>query len=114
MMPDVVLVLHQMFSHQKSFETGVMTRRNQKSGNDFGKSLTRVTVKDFDKSASHPDHAPNSNVEHIVKSISTSCKSLGHTTEASQDARKCQFVLMDHFSLNSLVLTIPPDNKCSF
>jgi len=72
MMPDVVLVLHQMFSRQISFETGVMTCRNQISGNDFGKSLTQVTAKDFDQSAYNPDHAINSNVQHIVKSITTS------------------------------------------
>jgi hypothetical protein len=73
MTPDVVLILHQMFSYQISFETGVMTCRNQKSGNDFGKSLTRVTPKDFEESASNPDHAMtmNSSVQHIIMSNTT-------------------------------------------
>ena len=114
MTPEVVLVLHQMISCQISFETGVMTCMNQNSGNDFGKSLTKVTAKDFEQSASNPDHATNSNVQHIVKSITTSCKSLGHTTEASQYARRHQFPMMDRFSLNSLFLTITLDDKCSF
>jgi hypothetical protein len=71
MAPDVVLVLHQMFSHQRSFETRAMTCRNQISGYDIVKSLNRVTVKDFEKSASNPDHATNSSVQHILKSIIT-------------------------------------------
>jgi hypothetical protein len=80
-----------MFSCQISFEIGVTTCRNQTSGKDFGKSLTKVTVKDFQQSASNPDHATSSNVHHIIKSITTKCKFLDHTTEASQDARKHQF-----------------------
>jgi hypothetical protein len=91
-----------------------MTCRNQISGNDFGKSLTRVTAKDFEQSASNPDHATNSNVQHIVKSVTTKCNSLGHTAEASQDVRKEQFAMMDHFGLDSLYLTITPDDKCRF
>jgi len=91
-----------------------MTCRIQNSRNDFGKSLPQVTAKGFDQSASNLDHGPNSNVQHIVKSISTACKSLGHTTDASQYARKCQFAMMDHFGLNSLFLTIMPDDKRNF
>jgi hypothetical protein len=109
-----VLILHQMFSCQIASETGVMTLRNQISRYDFGKSLNQVTAKDFEQSASNPDHATNNSVQHIVKSITTSCKSLGHTTEASQDARKHQFAIMDYFGLNGLFLTITPDDKCSF
>ena len=63
-----------------------MTCRNQISQDNFGRSLTGVTVKDFEHSSSNPDHATKDNAEHIVKSITTQCKSLGHTTEASQDA----------------------------
>ena len=40
--------------------------------------------------------------------------SLGHTTKASQDVRKFQLAMIDHFGLNSLFLTIIPDDECSF
>jgi hypothetical protein len=91
-----------------------MTCRNHNSGGNFGKMLSRLTSKDFGSSLSNSECQTNSNVEHIVKSITTKCKSLGHTTEASQDARKHQFAMMDHFGLNSLFLTITPDDECSF
>jgi len=38
----------------------------------------------------------------------------GHTAEAAQDARKPQFAMMDHFGLNSLFLTITPNDEFSF
>jgi hypothetical protein len=66
-------------------------------GNDFRKSLTKITAKDFKQSASNPDHATNSNVKHMLKSTATAlCKYLGHTTEVSQDGRKHQFAITDH------------------
>ena len=40
MTADVVLVLHQIFSRQISYETGVMTCRNQTSNNECAKSLS--------------------------------------------------------------------------
>jgi hypothetical protein len=114
MTADVVLVLHQIFSRQISFETGVMTCRNQKSSNEFTKSLCQVSPKDFEEASKNTEQPANSNVENIVRSITTKCKSLGHTAEAAQDARKRQFAMMDHFGLNSLFLTITPDDECSF
>jgi len=114
MTADVVLVLHQMFSWQISFETGVMTCRNQQPINNFVNSLSRVSPKDFEEASSTHDQTCNDNIKQIIKSITTKCKSLGHTTEASQDAQKHQFAMMDHFGLTSLFLAITPDDECSF
>jgi len=88
MTADVVLVLNQMFSQQISFETGVMTCRNQQSNNNFVNSLSRVSPKDFEEASSTHDQTYNDNVEQIIKSITAKCKSVDHTTEASQDAQK--------------------------
>ena len=48
MTADVVLVLHQLFSQQLSYKTGIMTCRNQNPWEDFGKMLSRLTSKDFE------------------------------------------------------------------
>jgi hypothetical protein len=64
--------------------------------------------------AAHAKQPLSNNVEHIVKTITTKCKSLAHTAEATQDARKHQFTMMDHFGLNNLFLTITPENECIF
>ena len=114
MTADVVLVLHQLFSRQLSYETGIMTCQNQNPREDFRSTLSRPTTKDFEKPAANAKQPLSNNVEHIVKTITTKCKSLAHTAEAAQDARKHQFTMMDHFGLNSLFLTITPDDGCSF
>ena len=91
-----------------------MTCQNQNPQEDFGKMLSRLTSKDFEMPSTNPECPLGNNVEHIVRSITTKCKSLGHTAEVAQDARKHQFAMMDHFGLNSLFLTITPDYECSF
>jgi hypothetical protein len=90
-----------------------MTCRNQNPREDFGRMLSRLTTKDFETPATNSRQPLSNNVENIVKTITTKCKSLAHTAEAAQDARKHQFT-MDHFGLNSLFLTITPNDKCSF
>ena len=76
--------------------------------------LSQLTSKDFEIPPTNPECPLSSNIEHIVRSITTKCISLGHTAEAAQDARKHQFSMSDHFNLNSLFLTIMPDDECSF
>jgi hypothetical protein len=78
------------------------------------KNLSRRTTKDFEIPSTNPERPLSSNMEHIVKAITIKCKSLSHTAEAAQDARNHQFAMMDHFGLNSLFLTITPDDECSF
>ena len=72
---------------------------------DFRKTLSRLTPKDFQLPSTNSEQPLSNNVEHIVKTITTKCKSLAHTAEAAQDARRHQFTMMDHFGLNSLFLT---------
>ena len=96
MTADVVLVLHQLFSQQLSYETGIMTCRNQNPWEDCGKVLSRLTTIDFEASSTNTEAPLSSNVEHVVKTITTKCKSLAHTAEAAQEARKHQFTMMDH------------------
>ena len=115
MTPDVVLVLNHIFSRQPSFNTGVMTcRNNYNSSNEFTKKINSLKASDFESNESQPDPCTNPNVNSIVKSIQTSCKSMGQTAEAAKAARRRQFAMMDFFGLNSLFLTITPDDECSF
>jgi hypothetical protein len=87
-----------------------MACRNQNPQEDLGNMLSGLTTKDFEIPSTNPERPLSSNIEHIVKSITTKCKSLGHTAEAAQDTRKHQFAMMDHFGLNSLFLTLTPDD----
>lgn len=91
-----------------------MTCRNQTSREDIVKHLSQVTARDFEDAFEKPEHVTSNHVQHIFKSITTKCKSLGHTPEAAQGASKWQFEMMDHFGPNIIFLTITPENKCIF
>ena len=79
------------------------------NGVTLGETLSRFTNENF-MNASPTNEA----MESLLKAITTSCRALGHTPEAAQFARKCYFALIDHFGLNSLFLSITPDDLCSF
>ncbi len=44
----------------------------------------------------------------------TTCKVMGHTEQAAQDARRRCFAMLDFFGLNSQFMSTTPDDKCSF
>jgi hypothetical protein len=56
----------------------------------------------------------NDNTKGLLKAISTSCKAMGHTNEASKYARHCYLAMLDYHGLNSLFLTTTPDDERSF
>jgi hypothetical protein len=114
MTAEVILVLHHIFSRQKSFETGIMTCRNKHGSENFTKRINALRSSDFDDNEGRQDPCSDHRVNSVIKSITTSCKSLGYTAEAAAAARRRQFAMMDFFGLNSLFLTITPDDECSF
>ena len=79
------------------------------NGVTLGKTLSRFTSENF-ANASPMNEAMDS----LLKVITTSCRALGHEPKAAQFAQKCYFAHIDHFGLNSLCLSIPPDNLRSF
>ena len=50
----------------------------------------------------------------FLKSVTTSCKVLGHTAEAAKEARKKGYALSDYFGPHSIFFTVTPDDECSF
>ena len=50
----------------------------------------------------------------FLKAVSASCKELGHTKEAAQQARRRCFALQEYFGMHSLFVTITIDDECSF
>ena len=106
---DVCLVIHQMYGRILSFRSGVMVCRSQVNGVSLGETLSKFTTDDIPK-----DGSTNTATDAFLKAINTSCKALGHTTEAAKAARKGYFSYMDHFGLNSLFLTVTPDDQRNF
>ena len=114
MTAETILILHHIFSRQISFDTGIMTCRNRHGSRDFVRQINSLKASDFEEREDGSDPRSDHRVNSIINSITTSCKSLGHTSEAAGAARQRQFAMMDYFGLNSLFLTITPDDECNF
>ena len=114
MTAETILILHHIFSRQISFDTGIMTCRNKHGSRDFTRQINSLKASDFEDREDGSDPRSDYRVNSVVNSITTSCKSLGHTSEAAGAARQRQFAMMDYFGLNSLFLTITPDDECNF
>lgn len=62
-----------------------MTCINQESCNDVGRALNNINVKDFEEAVENTEPITNTNIQEILKLITTKNKSLGHTSEAAKD-----------------------------
>lgn len=49
-----------------------------------------------------------------MKSVTTSCKVLGHTTEAAREARRKVYAMSERHGAHSIFLTVTPDDQCCF
>ena len=47
---------------------------------------------------------------HFLKSVTTSCKVLCHTMEATKEARRKVYAMSEHFGSHSIFLSITPDD----
>ncbi|MBE0527141.1 MAG: hypothetical protein IH631_09380 [Candidatus Thorarchaeota archaeon] len=108
---DVILVLNHMYGRQLSYKSGVMVCRSNVNGVSLGESLSTLTIADFQESA---NGRVTKTMETLTRAISTSCRALGHTTEAAKFSRRCNFAMIDFFGLNSLFCTTTPCDECSF
>ena len=91
-----------------------MTSRSNVRGETLGEQFSKIPVKDLQAAADENDPQTSTMVKTLMKSIFTSCKAFGHTPEAAQFARRCCFSMQDFFGLNSVFITITPDDECNF
>lgn len=111
---DVVLVMNHIYGRQVSYQSGVMTSRSKVGGESLGEQFSKIPVEELQAAADENDPQSSPMVKTLMKSIFTSCKALGHTPEAAQFARRCCFSMQDYYGLNSVFLTITPDDECNF
>ena len=111
---DVILVSNHIYGRQQSYRSGVMTSRSNVRGKSLGEQFSQIPVEDLQAAGDENDSQISTMVSKLMKSIFTSCRALGYTPEAAQFARRCGFAMQDYFGLNSVFLTITPDDQCNF
>jgi hypothetical protein len=109
-----ILILNHIYNRQMSYLSGVMTCKTNVNGISLGERLSTLSVQDLEKIQDNNISDTNQETQGLIKAISTSCKAMGHTDEASKYARRNCFAMLDFFGLNSLFLTTTPDDECSF
>ena len=114
---DVILVMNHLYSRQLSYKSGIMTSRSTKGAEgseNLAELFSQITVEELQAAADEKNPQQTPLVKKLMKSISTSCKAMGHTPEAAAYARRCCFAMQDRFGLNSIFLTVTPDDEKNF
>ena len=109
MTEDVYLVIHQMYGKILFFPSGVMVCWSHSNDVSLEETLSLFTTDDIPK-----DGSTNTATDAFLKEINTSCRALGHTSGAAKAARKGYFSYIDHYGLNSIFLTVAPDDQRNF
>jgi hypothetical protein len=108
-----ILVMNHIYNRQMSYKTGV-TCRSSIDGIPLGEKLSTLSTEHFEQIKDNNTDNLDATIKCFLKAISTSCTAMGHIEQAAKDARQCCFAMLDYFGLNSLFLSLTPDNKCSF
>ena len=94
---DFILVCYQLLCRSKSYTTGLIKCRSECKGVQLAERLSAMTVEQLQRACEIMTSPLDGNSDNQVsdndgvsflKSVTTSCKVLGHTTEAAKDARK--------------------------
>ena len=122
MRADFILVCYQMLCRSASFTTGLIKCRSDCGGTQLGEKLSQLSIQDMKLASSRLSSLQDNNepvtvrseAESFLHSVTSSCKSIGHTAEAAKDARKKCYALSDRFGPHSIFFTVTPDDECSF
>lgn len=122
MRPDFILVCYHLLCRHASYKTGIIKCKTQFKGKSLAEKISQMTVHDIKKAATELSSQQQNNEQCVtsttassfLKSVSTSCKVLGHTTEAAKEARRKVYALTEYFGTHSIFFTVTPDDECTF
>ena len=122
MRPDFILVCYHLMCRSESYTTGLIKCKSDFKGESLASRISKLTVEDIESAASDLSalhalgemNSSNNAAATFLKSVTTSCKVLGHTTEAAKEARRKMYALTERFGPHSLFFTITPCDLCTF
>ena len=136
MRSEFVLLANHMLNRILSYKSAIVKCRPivNNGGTSFGDTIATMTIEDIKEAVNEEaekDRLRNAQcqiggnvnsgmaqsyttAQKFLKAVRTSCRSMGHTKEAAEYARRKCFALQDFFGMHSLFFTITPDDECSF
>jgi hypothetical protein len=109
-----ILVMNHIYNRQMLYKSGVMTCRSSVDCVPLGQNLSTLSMENLEKLDDNIADRLDAATKGLLKAMSTSCRAMGHTKEAAKFVRRCCFVMLDYYELNSLFLSTTLDDKCSF
>ena len=117
MRDDFILIVYHMYNRIISYKTGIIKSRSIKNGITFAEQASKLTEKDIIEAGQRKaeDKADLSkDADMLLKDITTSSKSIGHSAEAVKDALRNALALSDYFGCHATFATVTPDDLCTF
>ena len=136
MRSEFVLLANHMLNRVLSYKSAVVKCRPimDNQGTSFGDAIANMTIDDIREAVDEEVKTDRlqrncrasskqnfnctrrsaTSAQKFLKAVRTSCRSMGHTKEAAEYARRKCFALQDYFGMHSLFFTITPDDECSF
>ena len=88
--------------------------KGAENSDNLAELFSQITVEELQAAADEKNPKQTPLVKKLMISISMSCKAMDHTPEAAAYARRCCFAMQDRFGLNSIFLTVTPDDEKNF
>jgi hypothetical protein len=110
---DFCLITNHMLDRQLSYTSGKVKCRAYIDGVPLAEKISQLTVKDLEDVVSGTNTS-NSATSQLLKSVSASCKAMGHTSEAAAYWRRIYFALSDRHGMNAFMLTVTPNDLHTF
>ncbi len=82
-----ILVMNHIYNRQMLYKTGVMTCRSSIDGIPLDEKLSTLSTEDFEQIKDNNNDNLDATTKCFLKAISTTCKAMGHTEQAANDAR---------------------------
>jgi len=80
--------MNHIYNRHMSYQTGVMKCRANVGGHSLGENMSTLSISDLKKINDNNTDRLNATTKGFVKAIKTTCRAMGHSDEAAQDARR--------------------------
>ena len=112
-----LLVVCSMWQRMESFTKCILHCRSSYNSNTLGESLSKVTKQQVEVAAKHLLEGKKTNdtlLQKLFTSIKGQAAAVGHSNEATKEARQRLFSLWHYFGPPCVFFTITPCDECSF
>ena len=122
MKPDFILVCYHLYVRAASYTTGLIKCKSDYKGRSLAEKISELSIADVERAANDMSDQQSNNepistndcASSFLKSVTTSCKVVGHTTEAAKDARRKAYAMSDRIGPHSVMFTLTPCDECTF